>query len=133
MAKLMTPSSFIINSITKETIVCRCEDIKRAEIEEAIKIGAKEINQLKSWTRCGMGPCQGRTCEDSISRIISEHVGDRKSVGMFTRRFPIQPISMNSVVGQFKYEDIIIIILLESFAVKKKNVIKFIVNLWLII
>jgi len=107
MAKLMTPSSFIINSITKETIVCRCEDIKRAEIEEAIKIGAKEINQLKSWTRCGMGPCQGRTCEDSISRIISEHVGDRKSVGMFTRRFPIQPISMNSVVGQFKYEDII--------------------------
>ena len=54
-----------------------------------------------------MGPCQGRTCEDSISRIISEHVKDRQSVGMFTSRFPIKPIPMDGAVGQFNYEDII--------------------------
>ena len=106
MAKLMTPSSHIIKNITKDTIVCRCEDIKREEIEDAIKSGAKEINQLKSWTRCGMGPCQGRTCEDSIARIISEHLGDRKSAGIFTRRFPLKPIVMDDVVGEFQYEDI---------------------------
>ena len=62
MAKLMTPPSGLINNITEDTIICRCEDIKRGEIEKAIKSGAKEINQLKAWTRCGMGPCQGRTC-----------------------------------------------------------------------
>ena len=107
MAKLMTPSPNIIKNISKDTIVCRCEDIKREEIEEAIKYGAIEINQLKSWTRCGMGPCQGRTCEDSIARIISEHVGNRERVGIFTRRFPLKPISMDSAVGEFKYEDIV--------------------------
>ena len=36
MAKLMTPSSLLIKNITNETIVCRCEDIKRKEIEDAI-------------------------------------------------------------------------------------------------
>ena len=107
MAKLMPPSSLIVKNITNETVVCRCEDVKRKEIEDAIKLGAKEINQVKAWTRCGMGPCQGRTCEDSISRIISEHLGNRQSVGMFTTRFPIKPIPMDGAVGQFDYEDII--------------------------
>ena len=107
MAKLMTPSSQIIKNVTKDTIVCRCEDIKREEIEEAIKFGAREINQLKSWTRCGMGPCQGRTCEDAISRIMSEHLGSREKVGTFTRRFPLKPILMDDAVGEFEYDDII--------------------------
>ena len=106
MAKLMTPPSGLIQNITDDTIICRCEDIKRGEIEKAIKSGAIEINQLKAWTRCGMGPCQGRTCEDAIARIIAEHVGDRETVGMFTRRTPIKPISMDCAVGDFKYENI---------------------------
>ena len=107
MAKLMTPPPQIIKNTTKDTIVCRCEDIKRGEIEEAIKYGAREINQLKSWTRCGMGPCQGRTCEDAIARIMSEHIGSREKVGTFTRRFPLKPILMDDVVGEFEYDDII--------------------------
>ena len=73
---------------------------------QLLKSGAKEINQLKAWTRCGMGPCQGRTCEDAIARIIAEHVGDRETVGMFTRRTPIKPIPMDGAIGNFKYEDI---------------------------
>ena len=106
MAKLMTPPSSLIQNITDDTIICRCEDIKRGEIEKAIKSGAIEINQLKAWTRCGMGPCQGRTCEDTIARIMADHVGDRQTVGMFARKIPIKPIPMDCAVGDFKYEDI---------------------------
>ncbi|MBK7708009.1 MAG: NAD(P)/FAD-dependent oxidoreductase [Acidobacteria bacterium] len=40
-----------------ETIVCRCEDVKLAELE-----GFVGFRDAKLQTRCGMGPCQGRVC-----------------------------------------------------------------------
>ena len=107
MARLMTPNNDILDNLTEETVICRCEDVTLKEINDSIKIGAKDINQLKSWTRCGMGPCQGRTCEDTISRIMSKYSGNREAVGVLTRRFPLKPINMESAVGKFDYEDIV--------------------------
>jgi D-hydroxyproline dehydrogenase subunit alpha len=42
---------------TAGTIVCRCEDVTRAELERCASGRAARLH-----TRCGMGPCQGRTC-----------------------------------------------------------------------
>src|SRR5262249_19981953 len=64
-ARLMAPPRGALSLITPETVVCRCEDVTRAELERAVAAGAGEVNQLKSWTRCGMGPCQGRMCGDA--------------------------------------------------------------------
>jgi NADPH-dependent 2,4-dienoyl-CoA reductase/sulfur reductase-like enzyme len=42
---------------TLETIVCRCEDVTRGEIEDCVDGRAARLHN-----RCGMGPCQGRIC-----------------------------------------------------------------------
>ena len=47
-----------------ETIVCRCEDVTRGELE---KWG--DWRSAKLQTRCGMGPCQGRICGGAARAI----------------------------------------------------------------
>jgi bacterioferritin-associated ferredoxin len=92
--------------MTAETVVCRCEDVTRAEIEETLEAGAFEVNQLKSWTRCGMGPCQGRMCGDAAARLVAARVGGREAAGVWTARVPIRPVPMEFLIGDYEYEDI---------------------------
>lgn len=40
-------------------IVCRCEQVKGAEILEAIRRGADTLDAVKHLTRAVMGRCQG--------------------------------------------------------------------------
>ena len=47
--------------------VCRCEEVTVAEIERVIAHGCPGPNQAKAFTRCGMGPCQGRMCATVVS------------------------------------------------------------------
>lgn len=53
-------------------MVCRCEEVTAGEIHDAISLGCRDANQLKSHTRCGMGPCQGRFCGLTASEIIAQ-------------------------------------------------------------
>ncbi|OFI39123.1 FAD/NAD(P)-binding oxidoreductase [Arthrobacter sp. SW1] len=49
--------------LTPDTTVCRCEEVTAGEITEARdSLGARDIRSLKSFTRAGMGWCQGRVC-----------------------------------------------------------------------
>ena len=57
LASLATPS----------TIVCRCEDVTAGAIDSAVAAGATTMAALKVVTRCGQGPCQGRTCERLVA------------------------------------------------------------------
>jgi thioredoxin reductase/bacterioferritin-associated ferredoxin len=106
MSRMMTPRAGILDTITAETVVCRCEDVTRGEIEETLEAGAFEVNQLKSWTRCGMGPCQGRMCGDVTARLVAGKVGGREKAGSWTARVPIRPVPMEFLIGDYNYEDI---------------------------
>ncbi len=49
--------------LTPDTTVCRCEEVTAGEITEAREsLGARDARSLKSFTRAGMGWCQGRVC-----------------------------------------------------------------------
>lgn len=49
--------------LTPETTVCRCEEVTAGQITEAREeLGAHDARSLKSFTRAGMGWCQGRVC-----------------------------------------------------------------------
>lgn len=49
--------------LTPETVVCRCEEVTAGEITTAREnLGARDARSLKSFTRTGMGWCQGRVC-----------------------------------------------------------------------
>lgn len=55
-----------------KTIICRCEDVTYEEVKKAIEDGYTTLEEIKRVLRCGMGPCQGRTCIRLIAQIISE-------------------------------------------------------------
>lgn len=49
--------SSLLESVTDETIICRCEDVRHKDLRAAGNWRAAKLT-----TRCGMGPCQGRSC-----------------------------------------------------------------------
>jgi NADPH-dependent 2,4-dienoyl-CoA reductase/sulfur reductase-like enzyme len=58
-----------------EIIACRPEEVLVGRIRSAARLGAQSPNQLKSFTRCGMGPCQGRICGPIVSAVIADALG----------------------------------------------------------
>ncbi len=96
-----------VAAITPETIICRCEDVSRAEIDAAVDAGAGDINQMKHFTRCGMGPCQGRMCGDVAAELVAQRRGvPRDAVGFWTQRVPLRPVPFDTMIGTFDYADI---------------------------
>ncbi|HEY7856568.1 MAG TPA: FAD-dependent oxidoreductase [Terriglobales bacterium] len=58
-----------------ETIICRCEDVTQSQLAGASGTrseAAQGLPPMNNWraaklhTRCGMGPCQGRTCAPAL-------------------------------------------------------------------
>ena len=57
-------------------IICRCENVTRAEVLSAIhsKVGAKTLTGIKYRCRCMMGRCQGGYCQTRISEILMKEL-----------------------------------------------------------
>ncbi len=76
-----------------DEIICRCEEVSRKEIEEAIADGAERVNEVKRFTRAGMGLCQGRTCRRLVERILAEKTDTPLSeIQPSTYRQPVRPV-----------------------------------------
>lgn len=58
-------------------IVCRCEEISRGEIIDALKspIVVPTVDAIKKRVRPGMGRCQGGFCMPTVAKIISDYTG----------------------------------------------------------
>lgn len=97
------PDDAAYAAIPPETIICRCEDVSRAEIDAAMDAGATEANQLKHFTRCGMGPCQGRYCGHAVGALLALRGHVR---AQFTGRAPLRPVALDALLGDFDYADI---------------------------
>lgn len=81
-----------------DVVVCRCEGVTAGAVRAAVGAGVTRLNGLKPWTRCGMGPCQGRICGPIIARIVSYETGQSlESAGSFTARPPIKPVPLDAV------------------------------------
>ena len=84
-----------IMSPAEDTIICRCEDVTAASIKHAALIGQPGPNQVKAFTRCGMGPCQGRQCGTTVSHILSDlHGASMDETGFFRIRPPLWPVTL---------------------------------------
>ncbi len=81
---------------TKEKIyVCRCEEITLEEIDEWIDRGYDTVDELKRVLRVGMGPCQGRGCQDIIMREIAKKTGKPiTEVAPMRVRPPVKPVKI---------------------------------------
>lgn len=58
-------------------IVCRCEEISKGEILDALNapICVPTVDGVKKRVRPGMGRCQGGFCSPLVAQIIAEHQG----------------------------------------------------------
>jgi NAD(P)H-nitrite reductase large subunit len=83
------------------TIVCRCEDITEEDILEAIDNGYQTLEEIKKVLRCGMGPCQGRTCTPLIMRLLSRKTGkSADKIQLPSSRPPLQPVPVYIYGGE---------------------------------
>ncbi len=82
------------------TLICRCEDVTAGAIRAAAKAGCQGMNQLKAYTRCGMGPCQGRTCGSIALDVLAVAKGVPASgVEPLRTRFPIKPVKVADLLA----------------------------------
>lgn len=81
-----------------EVVICRCEEITRREIEQAIELGCCDLDAVKRATRAGMGMCQSKSCSTIITRMISQMTGIPPSrLEPFTKRAPLRPIKASAL------------------------------------
>lgn len=84
--------------MTEKTIVCRCEDLTKEEIIEAIRKGYTDLEELRRKLRIGMGPCQGRVCLPIVKKILEQETGEQVKEESFpTFRPPLVPVSLGSL------------------------------------
>ena len=92
--------------VKKSKVACPASKTK-ADILKAVDKGARNVNQIKSWTRFGMGPCQGRTCQYATTKIVANYLNcDIEELGYLTVRSPIRPVPLDRVIGEIDYEKI---------------------------
>ncbi len=97
---LYRPSPSVLVPPDDDTIACRCEEVSVGRIRRAVQLGAPGPNQLKAFTRCGMGPCQGRICGPIVSAVIAEARGvPIAEVGTYRPRAPYKPITVGALAG----------------------------------
>ncbi|WP_028583249.1 FAD/NAD(P)-dependent oxidoreductase [Desulfogranum mediterraneum] len=83
--------------VPDETMVCRCECVTAGEIRKAVAEGCTEVNEVKLFSRCGMGPCQGRMCGPALAEITAAACSTGvESVGSLRIRQPFRPVSLEN-------------------------------------
>lgn len=86
---------------TDDTPICRCEEVTAGEVRAVIDQGVWELDALKTWTRVGQGPCQGRTCGPLLARLMAHERGRPVSeVGSFSVRPPLKPIPLGDLARE---------------------------------
>lgn len=87
----LRPGLFTVT--TPETTVCRCEEVTLDDLEQAAQDGAATPSELKAFTRCGMGPCQGRMCAPAVNAWLATRLGmSPHQIGLAPAAPPAKPV-----------------------------------------
>ncbi|TMJ97724.1 MAG: FAD-dependent oxidoreductase [Actinobacteria bacterium] len=79
---------------TPETVLCRCEGVTLAQVQAAAGfwMPGEGARAAKALLRCGMGPCQGELCLETVSAAVGGGHAARWSQPRV--RPPIAPVSV---------------------------------------
>lgn len=85
-------------ALDDSTVVCRCEEITAGSLREQVRAGVSDMNQIRGLARCGMGPCQGRSCSAMLARIIKEQCAQSTVSPLpFRARPPLRPLPLGAL------------------------------------
>jgi NADPH-dependent 2,4-dienoyl-CoA reductase/sulfur reductase-like enzyme len=94
------PAPSWICAAADDVVLCRCEEVTAGALREAMAHGCSGPNQAKSFLRCGMGPCQGRLCANSVTEVMAATGGDSPDdVGSYRIRPPIKPVTLAEIAS----------------------------------
>jgi NADPH-dependent 2,4-dienoyl-CoA reductase/sulfur reductase-like enzyme/Pyruvate/2-oxoacid:ferredoxin oxidoreductase delta subunit len=89
------PLGRYVERTADDTIVCRCEEVTAGRIREMARLGCQGPNQTKFFSRCGMGPCQGRVCGGVVTQLLAAELGrSPQAVGAYRIRAPLKPVPL---------------------------------------
>ncbi|HZG18436.1 MAG TPA: FAD-dependent oxidoreductase [Herbaspirillum sp.] len=89
-----------------EAIVCRCEEVTAGKIREMARLGCQGPNQTKFFSRCGMGPCQGRMCGLTVTQILARALDKTpEQTGSYHIRSPLKPVPLGSLATLANYDE----------------------------
>ncbi|MDO8284913.1 MAG: NAD(P)/FAD-dependent oxidoreductase [Rhodoferax sp.] len=89
-----------INTPADDTVVCRCEEVTAGQVRDMARQGCQGPNQTKFFSRCGMGPCQGRQCGLAVSQILASALGKPvPEVGAYRIRSPLKPVPLAALAS----------------------------------
>ncbi len=78
-----------------DMIVCRCEEVTKGQIRQAVHDGMFTITEIRRYLRTGMGLCQGQTCAKLVKRIVANELKVSMDVlEPASSRAPMRPIEM---------------------------------------
>jgi NADPH-dependent 2,4-dienoyl-CoA reductase/sulfur reductase-like enzyme len=98
--RLHRPRRSVLVPADDDIIACRCEEVSVGSIRQAARLGAAGPNQLKAFTRCGMGPCQGRICGPIAGAVIADALGKPiAAIGTLRPRAPFKPITLGTLAA----------------------------------
>lgn len=87
--------------IPDAALVCRCEEVTAAQVREALR-GRPQLGPdgVKIATRAGMGPCQGRQCGLSLTKLAAEaHGRAPDDIGFLRIRPPLKPLTLGELAA----------------------------------
>ncbi|MDG1281397.1 MAG: NAD(P)/FAD-dependent oxidoreductase [Pseudorhodobacter sp.] len=83
-----------------QTIICRCEEVSAGDIRRSAALGCRGPAQLKTFTRAGMGPCQGRNCAATLTHLLADHHQTvPETVGSLRIRPPLKPVTLGELAS----------------------------------
>ncbi len=83
-----------------DTVICRCEEVTAGKVREMARLGCEGPNQTKFFSRCGMGPCQGRMCGITVTQVLAKALGRTPGqVGAYRIRAPLKLIPLASLAA----------------------------------
>jgi bacterioferritin-associated ferredoxin len=99
-ANITHPMLQYVKHVTDDTILCRCEHVTAGEIRQLIRKGYRDINEIKTVTRAGMGACGAKTCSPLIQRLFKEEGVPYNEVTGPSRRPPFIEVPLGAFAGE---------------------------------
>ena len=96
MATLCAASAQVTSA---DTVVCRCEGLRRADLD-ALQ-GANSAREIRLVGRFAMGACQGRFCAAHVARMAAEVGVDFEPTDLAggVPRWPLRPVSVSALAS----------------------------------
>ena len=92
--------------LTDDTLVCRCEEVSHGHIVQARdELGATDARTMKSFTRTGMGWCQGKVCGFAVSCLSSKGATDESAQQASLAAIAKRPVAAPLTLGEISALD----------------------------